>query len=153
MTVSPLDRLLAESDIRTLKARYFRHLDAHEWGELAELFTSDAVILVPAWDTPRGPSEAIPFYRDYMEPTESVHHGFMPEISVVAGSQARALWRMEDRIYRLVEGSQQDYSLAHGFGYYHDEYRRVDGHWRISASTLTRSRQDIVPIVRKKLAE
>jgi hypothetical protein len=152
MTLDPVERLVAEADIRAVKARYFRHLDAHRWHDLADLFTPDAAILVPAWPAPRERDAAMDFFSEYMSGTESVHHGFMPEISVIDPSHASVTWRMEDRIYRPVPGEPDGYSLAHGFGFYHDEYRRDDGNWRISSLTLARSRQDLIPFVRKNAA-
>jgi len=33
-------------------------------------------------------------------------------------------------------------SELHGYGHYHDEYRKVDGAWRIASSKLIRLRVD-----------
>ena len=46
---------------------------------------------------------------------------------------------MED-LLRFPDGTE-----LRGYGHYHEDYRKVDGEWRISRSKLTRLRMDITP--------
>ena len=41
--------------------------------------------------------------------------------------------------YDYVESPQ---FVLHGFGHYHEEYRKADGAWRIARLKLTRLRED-----------
>jgi len=68
----------------------------------------------------------------------SFHEGFMPEIEILSEDRARAVWPMEDRLWFADGGS------LHGFGYYHETYRRVDGRWHIQTLKITRMKVDLV---------
>jgi hypothetical protein len=63
-----------------------------------------------------------------------VHHGHMPEITIVDEMLAHGVWAM----YDLVEPSPTSgFPVLTGFGYYTEDYRRVDGRWRIAGLRLT----------------
>jgi hypothetical protein len=38
-----------------------------------------------------------------------------------------------------------DGTELHGYGHYHEIYAKLDGHWRIKRSELTRLRMDFTP--------
>ena len=46
---------------------------------------------------------------------------------------------MEDRLWWSVDGRER---RLHGWGHYHERYRRVDGQWLISYRRLERIRVD-----------
>ncbi len=62
----------------------------------------------------------------------TVHHGHMPEIEVVDATHARGIWAMYDRL------EYPDGRVRSGAGHYDEEYRLVDGTWRIARMTLNR---------------
>lgn len=66
----------------------------------------------------------------------TVHHCHTPEIEVTSPDTATGVWAMEDML-RFGDGSE-----LHGFGHYHETYRRTDEGWRIASSRLTRLRMD-----------
>ena len=70
----------------------------------------------------------------------TVHHGHMPEIEVTSPTTATGTWAMEDKL-RWPEGSP--IKIMHGYGHYHETYTKVDGHWRIATTRLSRLRIDI----------
>jgi len=61
----------------------------------------------------------------------------MPEIELTSSDTAKGIWAMEDlvRFFGFIE--------LHGYGHYHEEYKKIDDQWRISYSKLTRLRMDI----------
>ena len=120
--------------IRQLKARYFRLMDTKQWDAWRELFTEDFRGLY------RGPhpdisyasrEEFIASNREILEPLVTVHHGHMPEITLTGPDTATGIWAMYDRVE--MPGNRFE-----GYGHYHEQYRKTDGEWRISAITLTR---------------
>jgi len=126
--------------IRQLKARYFRLMDTKQWEAWGEVFTADAV--VEASPDPdqifRGRAEIVASVSEALRGAVTVHHGHMPEIELTGRNRARGIWAM----YDFVDLPQL---LLHGWGHYHEEYRREDGVWRIASTKLTRLRLDITP--------
>ena len=124
--------------IKQLKARYFRLMDNKEWDAWGEVFTQEARL---QWgeaeeDSATGRAGIVAAVSRAVGPAVTCHHGHMPEIAVQDADQASAIWAMED----IVQTPEYD---LHGYGHYSDEYRRVDGKWRISRTHLTRLKLDI----------
>jgi hypothetical protein len=138
-----LARLEAEEEIRRLKARYGALVDARYGrdgarprgeieplaGEIAELFTEDAV-----WDGGQGLGlcrgrEAI--RARFLEPTLrfSWHYFVKPRIEVL-GERARGSWDL------LAACTTRDGVASWLAGVEDDEYRRVDGRWLHAAMRL-----------------
>lgn len=158
--------------IRQLRARYFRALDSKDWPLFAEVFTADATAdgregfaarsrETDAW-TVNGPTDLVSMHLAHLDVDSmvvrggyeiaekakelfppsivTVHHGHTGEIRFESATIAHGVWAMEDRIL-YPEGFP--IKELHGFGHYHDDYRREAGTWRISAFRLTRLRVDI----------
>lgn len=146
----PLERLLAIEEIARLKARYFRLLDTRQWDEFGTLFAADAVFDMrqaaggPA--DPRalvtGAAAIVAFVRNAVDGLTTVHHGHMPEIDVLTPDAARATWAMYDHL-RWPAGGHGAGRILHGYGHYHDTYRRIEGRWVIQSSALTRLMVDL----------
>ena len=123
--------------IRQLKARYFRLMDTKQWDALREVFTTD-VRIDTAEDSGTvidGVDEYMPFLVSMIGDVTTVHHGHMPEITIVDADTATGIWAMEDELW-WPEGSPIQH--LHGFGHYHETYRRTADGWRIAEMTLTR---------------
>src|SRR5690606_41538856 len=74
----------------------------------------------------------------------TVNSGDMPEIDCLDEDHAGGTWAM----YDLVEPPPGGRSPAlTGFGHSCEEYRRVDGLWRISRLRLTRLRRSVDGVV------
>ena len=78
-----------------------------------------------------------------------MHHGINPQIDVLDDTQALGTWGLH---YQMIDTLS---SVITQLGArYEDEYRKIDGHWKISAtrcvvmSTLVASYEDTVPGVR-----
>jgi hypothetical protein len=119
--------------IKQLKARYFRFLDTKQWDEWRGVFTEDFQAEI------HGPHPVIRFEsrdemvesnREVLAEASTVHHGHMPEIELTGPDTARGVWAMVD-VVELGAGFV-------GYGHYHEEYRKVDGEWRIARLRLTR---------------
>lgn len=141
------ERLLAIEEIKQLKARYFRCMDTKDWDGFAAVFAPDADMDVSG-EVPHDPESGLrhgntaiaAFVRSNVDPVVTVHHGHMPEITVHDEDTASGIWSMEDKL-RWPDGSS--FRTLHGYGHYHETYRRVDGQWRIQTLRLTRLRLDV----------
>lgn len=132
--------LLAEIEaIKQLKARYFRTLDTKDWDGFRDVFTVDFVSDTRPSGGKRieGRDDFLAFLAKAIGERGTLHQGHMPEIEVQSAMSATGVWAMEDWV-RFFPGVS-----LHGYGHYHETYRKEDGGWRISSSTLTRVRQDI----------
>jgi hypothetical protein len=128
--------------IKQLKARYFRLMDTKDWDGLAGVFTPGVRIdmINEGGHVTNSVDEYLPFLVSQIGPAITVHHGHMPEISILADDEATGVWAMEDELW-WPEGSPVAY--VHGYGHYHETYVKRDGEWRISEMTLTRLHRDI----------
>ena len=134
-------RLQDIEEIKQLKARYFRFVDAKDWDAWAQVFAVGAVLEIPEGElVHRGRDEIVANVSAVMEPIRTVHHGHMPEIEITGDGTARGIWAMFD----YVEWDAQDGTRVglQGYGHYVEEYVREDGAWRIARSRLERLRVD-----------
>jgi len=76
---------------------------------------------------------------------QPIHHLFSHEIDVTSAVEASGVWAMEDLIFHDREQTPDaPFDSMHGFGHYHDTYRRTDDGWRIAGTDLTRIRLEFV---------
>lgn len=138
-----LEDLLALEAIRQLKAAYCRLVDTKQWGRLEALFTADAKV-EGFGSVPDGsnPGTFVAGVAERIGASVSIHHVHAPEIILISADTARGSWPMMD----YVEfPSSTDPAAARGWigwGSYEEEYRRVNGQWRITFMRLTRQRMD-----------
>lgn len=123
--------------IRQLKARYFRTMDTKDWDALAEVFTPDVHIDMTGEGA--GITDSVEAYLPFLVANigdvTTVHHGHMPEIELTSADEATGIWAMEDELW-WPEGSPLVH--MHGYGHYHETYRKGPDGWRIASMTLTR---------------
>lgn len=135
-------KLAAIEEIKALKARYFRCLDAKDWDGWRKLvFCADSEMLVPeAQPEPViGIDRIITFVEQVLRGAVTIHHGHMPEISIESDSAASGIWAMEDVIYWPKDRlAQSRYSKLQGYGHYHERYVRESSGWRIQTLLLSR---------------
>lgn len=144
-----LQRLLAVEEIKKLKARYFRNLDAKDWDGFASLFTEDIVFDFREAGVPPGLIEGVAMVEGAREAAEwadesiaggtTLHQGHMPEIEIVDDETATGVWSLNDEIW-YVEGSGAPYAKLEGYAYYNEEYKKVDDEWKISKLKFLRHR-------------
>jgi hypothetical protein len=147
--ISDLERLSAIEEIKQLKARYFRCMDTKDWPELQAVFSPDAEFDMrgEAADKSKaadaliiGNANIMPFIRNAVLELTTVHHGHMPEIEIISSTSAKGIWAMED-VLRWPAGAAV--KTLHGYGHYHETYRKTEEGWRIQSSRLSRLRVDI----------
>ncbi len=123
--------------IKQLKARYFRYLDGNEWALMAEeVLTEDARARYSDGDLSfDSAAEIIEFLSRSMDGPDmlSMHTGHHPEITLTSESTATGLWYLHDII---IMPSMK--VMIQGNGIYRDEYRKIDGEWRISLTGYER---------------
>ncbi len=146
--MSPVERLAALEDIRVLKTRYFLHTDRQEWDQLVTLFTPDAETDFREAVQPHDPSllmhDVTAFAANnarVLGGVTTAHFGYMPLVTFDGDDAAEGTWSMEDWLW-IGAGGLLPPGVMHGWGHYHDRYRRVEGGWKITATRLTRIRLD-----------
>ncbi|KMO81070.1 DUF4440 domain-containing protein [Mycolicibacterium chubuense] len=131
--------LLEIESLKQLKARYCRHLDTKDWQAWRSLFADDfhsdtsqagGKVIV-------GADDFIAFTRASLGERATVHQVHAPELELTSATTARGIWALED-VVRLAPGIN-----LRGYGHYRETYEKVDGRWVITASTLTRLREDV----------
>lgn len=139
----------AISEIRMLKARYFRMLDTQDWPGLEAVLAPDLIADVRDSTGQRDESMLIHGAAAFVAQlvpaltgATTVHHGHTPEIRIESPITASGIWAMEDRIWPSP-GSILPYRFLHGYGHYHDRYVQLADGWRIAEFRLARLRVDI----------
>jgi bile-acid 7alpha-dehydratase len=119
---------LAEIEaIKRLKYKYLRCVDCKLWDELAKCFTPDATTSFSSGKYSfKGVGAIVNFLRDLNPTTVHMHHGHHPEIELTSDTTATGTWALEDYVIM----TELNMSL-HGAAFYHDEYVKVDGDWKI----------------------
>ncbi len=142
------EKISAILEIQALKARYFRTMDNKDWPGLEAVFAPDLVADFRESTGQRDDSQLTHGAAAYvaklapiLEHVQTVHHGHMPEITIVSADSATGIWAMEDKLW-VQEGSFLPFKWLHGYGHYHERYTRIDGAWRIAEVRLTRLRVD-----------
>jgi hypothetical protein len=147
--ISDLERLTAIEEIKQLKARYFRCMDTKDWPGLQAVFSNDAEFDMrgEAADKSKaadtliiGNANIMPFIRNAVLELTTVHHGHMPEIEIISSTSAKGIWAMEDVLCWPPGAAVK---TLHGYGHYHETYRKTEEGWRIQSSRLSRLRVDI----------
>lgn len=137
----PLDdltRLVVVDQIRQLKARYTRLLDSQQWDELASMFVPEARFTLAAFGDPivfTSRQEWIDYITPLLGGGTTVHQVYQAEIEVVDANTASASWGMSDYVIPAPDSGRESFR---GHGHYLEQYRRIDGSWRIVELQLTR---------------
>lgn len=133
--------------IKQMKARYCRFMDTKDWDGFRSLFCDDAVVDTSQatvdplgyWDggtlpvlTPDAITTAL---RDRMAGVFTCHQVHAPEIELTGPNTATGIWALED-IVRRPAGSEL--ASFHGWGHYHETYRKVDGRWQFASVRVSR---------------
>jgi hypothetical protein len=145
--MTDIETLLAIEEIKTLFARRLRYMDTGQWHLYSGLHTEDAVSETYSNAPPVvGASAIADAIERYMTggtaPVTSVHHAHTPEIEFISNDEATGIWPMEDHLW-WQDGAREEF--LHGYGHYHERYRKVGGQWLIAHRRLSRLRIDCSP--------
>ena len=130
-----LQRLEDAEAIRTLKHRYFFCCDRKDPAGMRNCFIDGTLHIdygpVGTFDTADALVKVFTDVgcHDYMV---EMHHGINPQIEVLDEIHARGKWSLH---YFLI--NTQARSLTQLGGYYEDEYRKINGAWKISRTKFT----------------
>jgi hypothetical protein len=127
--------------IKRVKYHYMRCIDQKLWDELDDVLTDDCVAGYSGGKYHfEGREAIIDFLRRSMgaETFHSSHRVHHPEIELTGPDTASATWAMDDVVVMT------DWGLTvRGAAFYEDEYRKVDGAWRISVTGYKRTYEEI----------
>jgi hypothetical protein len=134
-----LKTLLDIEEIRNLRTLYSHHLDSNNLASLDEVFAVDAIVEVTV-GTMRGLDEIREKLDGAFKLFDRDHQGRYPFLHAVANHWVKITGpdTAEGRCYLLdfETASKPDPSPILLLGLYADEYKRIDGAWRISRSRL-----------------
>ena len=122
--------------IKRLKYKYLRCLDLKQWAEMEACFTADATA---AYGDGKysfaGRDQILQFLRDALgRPTIiSAHRVQQPEIGLTSATTASGIWALDDTVIET-----QSNSVIRGAAFYHDEYVKIGGDWKIKATGYQR---------------
>ena len=131
------EKLLNIEAIRQLKARRLRAIDAKEWEVYTSLHCEDHVSDTYGGAVMASAAENTKKLADFVAGMVTVHHVHSYEIECQSDTEATGIWCMEDRLWWQQEGKEQN---LHGFGYYHERYRKEGGVWKFCYRRLDRTK-------------
>ena len=118
--------------IRKLKARYFHRCDHKDPQGMRECFVPGKVAIdygaIGAFDDR---DQLVDVFRRLgcHEHILEMHHGVNPQIDLIDAGHARGTWGLH---YQQID--TREHRLTQLGAYYEDEYRKVDGEWKVSAT-------------------
>ncbi|WP_435158274.1 nuclear transport factor 2 family protein [Haladaptatus sp. DFWS20] len=121
-----LDRIVSHLELREIRAKYCYAIDERDWNEFRTLFTDDPVLDFGAMGVYKGRDGLDRFINEFVENQllGSAHLLANPLIEI-DGDEATGAWYVNSPI-TFTDGTG-----AWRLGRYDDEYRRIDGRWRI----------------------
>jgi len=135
--------------IRILKARYCRFLDTKQWDAFSQLLAEEVVI--EFYDTSgtlqmkvEGRDEVVRQITAYLKNAQTVHQVNHHEIELLTSTTAQATWSVED-ILTFSDPADAPFTVIHGYGYYHERYKKEAEEWRITGYWLERLKLDTTP--------
>ncbi|WP_458210655.1 nuclear transport factor 2 family protein [Haladaptatus sp. NG-SE-30] len=124
-----LRRLEAREAIKELRARYCYSIDEQDWDAFYDLFVADPTLDFGGMGVYEGSEGLARFAHQFVEGQleRSAHMLSNPILDVdVDGNRATGRWYVESPI------TFSDGSGAWRQGWYEDEYRYIDGEWKIA---------------------
>ncbi len=122
--------------IKRLKYKYLRCLDEKRWEEMAECFTADATSAYGDGEYSfAGRDQILQFLREALGSRSiiSAHRVQQPEIDIISATTATGVWALDDTVIHT-----ESKSIIRGAAFYHDEYVKVGGQWKIKSTGYQR---------------
>ena len=129
--MSDIEWLVALEEIRQLKARRDRYVDAHDWEGYASLHAPDHVSH-HASDVASGPWTSVEqmmenIRKSMPEGFFTAHHSYDPEINFETSTKARGIWAVTAATVSTLPNGEPGWSIS--YGYYFETYEKRDGSW------------------------
>lgn len=131
--------LEAREALKELKYRYIHALDQPNEDRFVSLFTENASFEASSYGTVEGHSGIREFIEYRASDDRAYHHMATNPVLSVDGDEATGRW------YYIVIKVDADGAAEWGQGTYEDEYRRVDGEWKIASLSAARNYTVEVP--------
>jgi hypothetical protein len=122
--------------IKRLKYTYLRCLDLKQWDELAACFTPDATAAYGDGQYAfNGRDQIMQFLRDALGGHNliSSHRVQQPEIDLTSPTTASGTLALDDIVIETTSNF-----VIRGAAFYHDQYVKVGGAWKIKATGYQR---------------
>jgi hypothetical protein len=142
MSADKLQELLDWKEIMELRARYFRTVDAKDWEGFRATFTDDCTFDFGDGNVIEGADAFVAVVKDQADTAVTVHRGTLPEITIDSPTEAHGRWQLNDYLEWPAHPETGERQGVFGFGHEDDEYRKVDGEWKISSWFLHYLRLD-----------
>jgi len=128
--MSDIEWLVALEEIRQLKARRDRYVDARDFDGLMELHAPEHVSHNDGQEPWTSSEELIENLRRIYWHTDfrsvGLHHSYDPEIVFDTPTTARAIWAQSGGGLQKTDDHER---WSHTYGYYYESYVKRDGRW------------------------
>jgi hypothetical protein len=139
-----LQQLSDLEEIRALKHRYFRAIDTGDMPLLASVLAEDVAVDYRGGGyraRVQGKAEMVEFIANAFPASAlAMHHGHMPDIGFTGPDSAEGIWYLEDVFIDLARDTRTD-----GTALYRDQYRRIEGAWKIARTEYDRVIEIVYP--------
>ncbi len=126
--------------IKQLKYRYLRALDTNDWNLMRDCLTADCTARYDSGKYSYDGRDAIlEFFTTFMSPSHilTLHQAHHPEIDLTDETHATGTWYLQD----IVISTQDNFALR-GAGFYHDNYVKIEGEWKINQTGYDRTYEE-----------
>ena len=125
--------------IERLKYKYLRCVDTKRWDELRECFVPDATTGYRNGQySYSGVDRILKFLSRSLGELLTMHHVHHPEIEITSPTTAKGTWSLEDFVI-----DRKAKTRLHGAAFYHDDYVKVDGEWKIKHTGYERTFEEM----------
>jgi len=135
MVMTDVETLVAIEAIKLLKARRIRAMDEKRWSDYESMHAEDHISETYGDEPAIGTRANTERLSAALANIVTVHHAHTPEIVLTAPDTATGVWAMEDMLF--WKQGDEDHWL-HGFGHYHERYRKGRVGWQFVYRGLTR---------------
>jgi hypothetical protein len=131
--------MIAIQEIQTLEAKRARYLDTKNWALLESLQAPDLISDAAGSAPLVGAKAMIASVSAQLADSTTITHVHSPIIEFESADKARGIWAMEVMTTRTTSGRS---TWRHAYGWYHVEYVRLNGTWKIASRKHERLRVD-----------
>jgi hypothetical protein len=134
-----MQRLLDIEEIKQLKAKQIRLVDAKQWEAWGREVLADDYQMDGDGGVTEGREKVVASVSKVLAEAKTIHRVYPGEITLTGPNTASALWPMTDYVTMTLNGAPLNFR---GYGYYHEDYVRTDKGWRMKRTKLVRQRVD-----------